>query len=128
MAVVLPLVWNVYYYNHNSRKIETHNVFDHWRFIEYSAEAIKKFKDDTKALEKQIRKELMYHYWSKYEWEVTISPFTTNPTDDECIKVDVYSQVMLNWDIFFEYFLAHRKEILKYDREMRKAYDYYGKS
>ena len=128
MIKALPVVWNVYYYNLNKRKIEIHNVFNHWRFIEYSAKAIKKFKDDTKALEEQIRKELMYYYWSKYEWEVIISPFTTNPKDNECIKVDVYSQVMLNWDKFFEYFLAHRKDIVKFDREMRKAYDYYGKS
>lgn len=128
MIKPLPVVWNVYYYNLNKRKIEIHNVFNHWRFIEYSAKAIKKFKDDTKALEEQIRKELMYYYWSKYEWEVIISSFTANPKDDECVKVDVYSQVMLNWDRFFEYFLAHRKEILKYDKEMRKSCDCYGKN
>ena len=128
MTSKLPIEWNVYYYNHNSRKVETHNIFNHWRFIEYSAKHIKKYKDDLKTLEEQIRKELMYYYWSKYEWEVIISPFTANPKDDECVKVDVYSQVMLNWDRFFEYFWEHRKEILKYDKEMRKAYDYYGKS
>ena len=130
MIKPLPVVWNVYYYNSNSRKIEIHNVFNHWKFIEYSAKHIKKYKDNPKALEEQIRRELMYYYWywSKYEWKVIVAPFTANPKDDECVKVDVYSQVMLNWDRFFEYFWEHRKEILKYDKEMRKSCDYYGKS
>ena len=126
--IKLPVEWNVYYYNYNSRKVETHNVFNHWRFIEYSAKAIKKNKDDKKSLEEQIRRELMYYYWSKYEWEVIVSPFTSNPKEEEEKKLDVYEQVMLNWNIFFEYFWEHRKEILKYDKEMRKSCDYYGKS
>ena len=126
--IKLPVEWNVYYYNYNSRKVETHNVFNHWRFIEYSAKAIKKYKDDKKSLEEQIRRELMYYYWSKYEWEVIVAPFTSNPKEEEEKKLDVYEQVMLNWNIFFEYFWEHRKEILKYDKEMRKSCDYYGKS
>ena len=116
------------YYDINSRKIKIHNVFNHWRFIEYSAKYIKKYKDDKEGLKEQIRKELMYYYWSKYEWEVIVAPFTSNPKEEEEKKLDVYEQVMLNWDIFFEYFWEHRKEILKYDREMRKSCDYYGKS
>ena len=126
--IKLPVEWNVYYYNYNSRKVETHNVFNHWRFIEYSAKAIKKYKDDKKSLEEQIRRELMYYYWSKYEWEVIVAPFTSTPKEEEEKKLDVYEQVMLNWNIFFEYFWEHRKEILKYDKEMRKSCDYYGKS
>ena len=126
--IKIPVEWNVYYYNYNSRKVETHNVFNHWRFVEYSAKAIKKFKDDKKSLEEQIRRELMYYYWSKYEWEVIVAPFTSNPKEEEEKKLDVYEQVMLNWNIFFEYFWEHRKEILKYDKEMRKSCDYYGKS
>ena len=126
--IKLPVEWNAYYYNYNSRKVETHNVFNHWRFIEYSAKYIKKYKDDPKALEEQIRRELMYYYWSKYEWEVIVAPFTSNPKEEEEKKLDVYEQVMLNWNIFFEYFWEHRKEILKYDKEMRKSCDYYGKS
>ena len=126
--IKLPVEWNVYYYNYNSRKVETHNVFNHWRFIEYSAKAIKKYKDDKKSLEEQIRRELMYYYWSKYVWEVIVAPFTSNLKEEEEKKLDVYEQVMLNWNIFFEYFWEHRKEILKYDKEMRKSCDYYGKS
>ena len=39
-----------------------------------------------------------------------------------------YWNTDFNWDRFFEYFWEHRKEIIKYDQEMRKKYDYYGKS
>ena len=128
MIKPLPVVWNVYYYNLNKRKIEIHNVFNHWRFIENSAKHIKKFKEDKEGLKEQIHKELMYYYWSKYEWEIIVTPYTSRPKKEEEIKIDVYEQVMLNWDQFFEYFWEHKKEIVKYDKEMRKAYDYYGKS
>jgi hypothetical protein len=128
MITKIPIEWNVYYYNSNSRKIEIYNVFNHWRFIEYSAKHIKKYKDDKEGLKEQIRKELMYYYWSKYEREVIVAPFTSDPKEEEEIKIDVYEQVMLNWDRFFEYFWEHKKEIIKYDKEMRKSCDYYGKS
>lgn len=118
MITKLPIEWNVYYYNLNKRKIEIHNVFNHWRFIEYSAKAIKKYKDDKKSLEEQMRRELMYYYWSKYEWEVIVSPFSENKDGE--IKIDVYNQVMMNWDRFFEYFVAHKNDIVKFDKEMRK--------
>ena len=118
MITKLPIEWNVYYYNSNSRKVETHNVFNHWRFIEYSAKHIKKYKDDLKALEEQIRRELMYYYWSKYEWEVLISPFSEHKDGE--IKVDVYEQVIMNWDRFFEYFVAHKNDILRLAKEQSK--------
>lgn len=117
MITKLPIEWNVYYYNLNKRKIEIHNVFNHWRFIEYSAKAIKKYKDDKKSLEEQIRRELMYYYWSKYEWEVIVSPFSENKDGE--IKIDVYNQVMMNWDKFFEYFWEHKKEILRLAKEQK---------
>lgn len=44
----------------------------------------------------------MYYFWSKCEWEIILSDFP--PSDRfKKKKVDVYEQVMLNWDKFINY-------------------------
>lgn len=101
------LVWNVYYHDINESKIRTFNVFDHSGFTKSVADAAKKHKDKNEFTEK-LRRELFYYFGSKCGWEVLISPWVggrnTKPR-----KVDVYGQVMLNWDVFVDYVWEHRK-------------------
>lgn len=52
----------------------------------------------------------MYYYWAKCEWEVIISPWIAQHNDNE-IKVDVYWQVMNNWDIFLDYVWNNKKKL-----------------
>ena len=106
------LEWNVYVGNFNAKKIETHNVFRHARFVEDCRAAAKKFKDDKAAFAEEVRHSLMYYYWSKCEWEVIISHWPPAKGFDDS-KVDVYSQVMLNWDRFIDYLWENRKELTK---------------
>ena len=106
------LEWNVYVGNFNSKSIETHNVFHHARFVEDCCKAAKKFKDDKAAFAEEVRHSLMYYYWSKCEWEVIISHWPPAKGFDDS-KVDVYSQVMLNWDRFIDYLWENRKELGK---------------
>lgn len=97
------LKWNVYVYSFNSRQIVTFNIFDHGRFKDDVLKIPKKIGlDDFNLFKEQLRRELMYYYWCKCEWEIIISPWPTHDNDPE-IKVDVYNQVMLNFDIFAEY-------------------------
>lgn len=97
------LKWNVYFYNINSRQIVTFNIFDHGRFKDDVLKIPKKVGlDDFNLFKEQLRRKLMYYYWCKCEWEIIISPWPTHDKDPE-IKVDAYSQVMLNFDIFAEY-------------------------
>ena len=106
------LEWNVYVGDFNAKKIETHNVFHHTRFVEDCRKAAKKFKDDKAAFAEEVRHSLMYYYWSKCEWEVIISHWP--PVQRfQSTKVDVYSQVMLNWDRFVDYLWENRKELGK---------------
>ena len=106
------LEWNVYVGDFNAKKIETHNVFHHTRFVEDCRKAAKKFKDDKAAFAEEVRHSLMYYYWSKCEWEVIISHWPPAKGFDDS-KVDVYSQVMLNWDRFIDYLWENRKELTK---------------
>jgi hypothetical protein len=99
------LVWNVFYHNSNAKKIEFFNIFDHWKFKEEVEKALKKSKT-REELEKAVKSELMRYFWSKYEWEVLITPWPER--EDETIKVDVYWQVINNFDRFVDYIARNK--------------------
>lgn len=42
----------------------------------------------------------MYYMWSKCEYEIILSPWTGRADD---IKIDVYDQIMMNFDKFVDY-------------------------
>ena len=134
----MELVWNVFVENINDRKIEVHNVFNHHSFMKDLIKINKKHKDDFYNFAKEVKHTLMYHYWSKSEWEVVVTSFPPyinekeflrlNLERDERIqkygrfiresvnletgkKVDVYDQVMMNWDHFINYLWENRKEL-----------------
>ena len=51
----------------------------------------------------------MYRFWSKFEWELVLTEWTgrDNPTQK---KVDVYDQLLLNWDRFIDYLWENLKK------------------
>lgn len=106
------LEWNVYYYNCNGRKIESFNIFDHGSFREDMKKAAKKIKN-KEDFEKQLKSNLMYYMWSKSEWEIILAPWVGGDRDRDAIKIDVYDQIMLNWNIFVEYCWNNRIKLSK---------------
>ena len=122
------LVWNVFRYNINARIIERYNVFNHSGFYTY---VLKIDRKDKTAFAEQLKREAMYYFWSKCEMEVVITSWPPYidaneydrltkennenidkrgesarvlnicPTVGE--KIDIYEQLMLNWDMFVEY-------------------------
>lgn len=102
------LIWNVYYENFNARRIEVYNVFSHYRFWEDCIKNAKKNKDNRENFEEQLKKDLQYYYWSKSEWEIILTSWQKNFNEE---KIDVFEQVMLNWNRFAEYVWANRKEL-----------------
>ena len=129
------MIWNVYRNNFNTKKIEVFNIFDHISFLE-SIKKILKQTQNKKEFSENIRKELLYYFWSKYEYEVIITSFPVyinqkelnkinsdnnsnsnnktkiNIEPDVGIKVDIYSQVMNNFDIFVDYIWNNKQEFL----------------
>jgi len=104
------LEWNVIYGNFNSGKIETYNIFNHYRFHEDCVKNAKKNRDNKEAFAERLKLDLKYYYWSKCEWEVIVSHWPpAERFHDE--KIDVYDQVMNNWQIFLDYVWEHRKEL-----------------
>ena len=93
------MVWNVYRVDLNTNKVEIFNIFDHRRF-HTSVRILRKTSVSKEAFAKDLDREVMCYYWCKYEYEVAIGGLSYH---DESIKVDIYSQVKLNWDVFVDY-------------------------
>lgn len=96
------LEWNVYYEDFNGKKIVPFNIFHHTRFNEDVKKSFKKNKNDFETFKKETKSNLMYYYWSKCEWEIILSAWINSGRVPE-VKVDVYDQVMLNFDLFAKY-------------------------
>lgn len=124
------MIWNVYMRDFNSQEIKTYNIFNHYSFRE-SVKKLKRKKLSKGEFAEQLKRELMYYFWSKYEYETVVTSFPPyidkkeldrlNSEYEEynskyghyplkmevcpefCIKIDIYEQVMLNWDVFAEY-------------------------
>ena len=140
--------WNVFRYDINKNKIDVFNIFNHGSFYKYTKKAIKEYKIKGDFAE-QLRRELMYFFWSKAEHELVIeitennriflNPWCgcRNPeevridvTDDKkfdwkCFaeehinkqvyknkaKINIYDQVMSNWEKFLDYVWDNRSKI-----------------
>lgn len=95
--------WNVYRYNINKNKIEVYNIFNHYSFNRDVTTDLSRYRS-REAFAKALQYNLKHYFWSKCEWEVLVYPW---PIADGEIKIDVYDQVMLNWDVFVDYVWTH---------------------
>lgn len=151
------LCWNVYMSDMNSGEIKMFNVFNHWAFYNDCLKAKKRFREDREGFAEEVRKCLMYYFWSKCEYEIILdhwpdgewSELRRKMTIGEMLdmyraagidvqswrindavmdrkvdlrlypewikykqrKIDIYDQVMNNWDIFIDYLWNNRKEL-----------------
>ena len=101
----MNLKWYVYRYNCNRKKIEEFNIFSHGSFNEDVKTLLQPgFSKDY--FDHRLRSLLQYYFWSKSEYEILISPWIGDKNAIE--KVDIYSQVRLNWDKFVDYVWSFR--------------------
>ena len=124
------MTWNVYVRDSNCREIKVFNIFNHSSFRE-SVHKLKKKKFPKEVFAEMLKRELMYYFWSKYEYEVVVTSFPPYIDKKELdrlnseyeeyntkwghyplridvrpeigIKIDIYNQVLLNWDVFVDY-------------------------
>ena len=120
----------------NKKEIVTFNIFNHWKFNEDVQKSLKKIKNKDEFAE-HLRRDLFYYFCSKCEHEVIITSFPTyitmnelhrlnreralhkekygtdyvriNVSPDTRAKIDIYTQVMNNWDIFLDYVWNSKK-------------------
>ena len=103
------LEWNVYIENFNKKEIEVYNIFNHGGFWNDIVVSKNKYKEKEDFLE-DVKKRLMHHYWSRCEWEIILSGWPPS-TKFNNKKIDVYQQVLLNWELFSNYLWEHIDEI-----------------
>lgn len=96
-------IWNVYRYDVNARKIYVYNIFNHGEFWMYIQELFNtpETKMTKEYFSNKLERELLYYFWSKCEHEIIIAPWIGD--ENAAIKVDVYDQVMNNWEHFDNY-------------------------
>lgn len=99
--------WNVYVYNHNKQKIEPFNIFEHRSFNEYVNRHLSEYSDKLEFAE-QLKSELRYYFWAKAEWEVAVAPWVGGDREQDAIKLDVYNQVVNNFEVFLDYVWNHK--------------------
>lgn len=132
----MKLEWNVYRHNFNEKEIKIFNLFDHSRFLEDVKKSLKKCKTKEEFTE-ELRRDLFYYFGTKCEYEVVITSWVPHITMSELDrlnterektmkeynrepyrlyinpevgeKVDVYSQVRLNWNVFVDYVWSHKR-------------------
>ena len=97
------LSWNVYVYDFNAKEIRTYDIFAGGTFLEEFKKEKKKVGDDKEAFLKRLDSLLMYHFWARCEWEIILSAWPPSNDRKEEKKVDVYSQIKLNWKQFGDY-------------------------
>jgi hypothetical protein len=128
--------WYVYRHDFNKRTIEKWNIFKHGRFTE---DVKKLLEDDITKEEftEELKHKLRYYFWSKCEYETIITswpcyidqtelnrlnsdyeesaakyghyPYKISVAPDVGEKVDIYSQVMMNFDVFVDYVYGYKK-------------------
>lgn len=90
----------------NGKGIGKFNVFNSVKFKRGLLDIKKRLKKNPSLdCKSEIEKELMYCFWGKCEYEVVIgSLFSKDISDFD--KIDIYDQVMLNFDKFAEYVIG----------------------
>lgn len=131
------LVWNVF--NEQNGEILPINIFEYnYKFLDDLFVAKQKYNDNFEKFAEEVRKSLQYCYWSKSEYETIITSWPPYIESDELdrlnreketrlekygnfykeavelnvsYKIDIYTQIMMNWDRFIDY-LWNNKHLL----------------
>ena len=129
--------WFVLREDINNNKILKFDIFNHGRFADDVNKLLKK-RIDKETFVEELRRILQYYFWSKSEYEVIVtewpphidkkeldrlnseyetytkkwghSPLRLAVSLDVSEKVDICSQVMLNFNVFAEYVWSHKKQ------------------
>lgn len=104
------LCWNII-----DADLTVRNIFDYnWVFNKYLYKVKKQYGAlrgkhcDYKLFADGVRRELQCYFWARSQYEIILSGWIKKVDE---YKLDVYTQVMLNWDRFIEYLWNNRKLI-----------------
>lgn len=93
------LSWYVYRQDWNTGKIEPWDIFEHINFAKDTKDLLTR-KIDKDTFADAVKSNLIYYFWSKAEYEIILKNWIGRDCE---IKIDVYNQVMLNFEKFIDY-------------------------
>lgn len=100
------LVWNVYTHDVNTGALKIYNIFENENFLnsilKEAAEPYSLLIPDYNRFKECVEKKLKYYFCKRCERELIVSPWPPCETN-KGEKIDVYDQVMLNFDQFYNY-------------------------
>lgn len=97
--------WNVYYHDTNKDTVDVVNIFERCGLEKFVRQLFQDKMLTKEVMAEEIKAELMYHFWARSEYEVVIKEWIGKKA---AIKVDIYQQLMLNWDRFIDYCWSQR--------------------
>lgn len=100
----MELSWYVYRQDFNTNKILPWNIFEHGRLNKDTLDLLKR-KIDKETFADAMKSNLMYYFWSKAEYEIILKNWIGRDCE---VKIDVYDQVMLNFDKFVDYLWSEK--------------------
>lgn len=131
------LHYYVYRENLNSRKIEKYNVLNDGVVSEIKKRVKDRHVNDKDNFGEAVRQILMYYYWSRSEYEIILTSWPPYISKEELArlnidqedhykkygaylynnnvnltvseKIDIYDQVIMNWNIFIDYLWENLK-------------------
>lgn len=96
------LHWFVYKEDINNNKIKIYDIFSCVAFLDDIKKDYKKYKNNFELFSERVNINLRYYFWSKCECEIILSDWPSSDSFEK-EKIDIYDQVMLNWDVFIKY-------------------------
>ena len=128
--------WYVFYQDTNNQEITKFNIFQH-RPFKQSVEELLVYNITKEEFAEQLAHKLRYYFWRRCEYEIVITsgplyltketlieanknylkdcekwgrePYRISIAPDVAKKVDIYEQIMLNWETFVDYIWMFKK-------------------
>ena len=130
-----------YVFNEENGKIVPVDIFQYnWVFLVDLVNIKKKYKDDFIKFADKVRAALQHEYWARSQYETVITslpPYIDEEELNDLVKereehskkypgsklyhqnvsltvghkIDIYSQIMLNWDVFIKYLWDNKRLI-----------------
>lgn len=98
------MVWNVMLFDYNQGKTVPYNVFNNSTFSSDVAKLLSS-QHHRGFISAELDRMAMYSFWGRCEYEFIASDWPPSGREE---KVDVYSQLKMNWDRFVDYVICYK--------------------
>lgn len=98
------MMWNIFWNNPNTNTMEVRNVFELSVRFNRELDTIRnRTYTSLEDFSLDLRHAAQYAFWSRCEYEILLCPWPYYPEQDTERKIDVFDQLILNWDLFASY-------------------------